>query len=128
MSDQKAGRALDHQIAAFMGDVFDGSRWLSTDGSTFSSADGGPRFYSREIGDAWNIVETLRERYGCVVSVICRTMGRSRYGVSLYGGRIAYDRPTLSHLARADTAPHAICLAALYAAANAVEEEADDGG
>lgn len=67
-------RALDRRVAVeIMGDTYDAEAnvWTATDGGTFSSHDGGPRRYSREMSAAWDVVEKLTE--GEYVKVSCNT-------------------------------------------------------
>jgi hypothetical protein len=54
-----AGRALDHFVAALLGDREEDGWWVSADGTRYSTGDGGPRPYSTEVGPAWAVVAHL---------------------------------------------------------------------
>lgn len=72
-------------------------------------------YYSTEIGDAWLVVEHLRNHYDCFVSVSVLPRVFARRGAAscvITGGDLAYPTPALTISEYAPTAPLAICRAA----------------
>lgn len=107
------GREMDARIAALIGDTQDEEGWwVSRDGSRISVDDGGPRHYSTEIAEAWKVVEKLiREGQGDFhIEHVGSTDGQHH---DWCAGRFCFD--PAEKWGYADTAPLAICRAALKA-------------
>ena len=108
-----AGRELDALIAVTVMGLYaeDGTdlgggpceSWYKPGAGRISSY--GPPRYSTEISAAWNVVEKMAED-GLVISVCWGAMGTR-------GSRASVMRMGDEHGVSAETAPHAICLAAL---------------
>jgi hypothetical protein len=79
-----------------------------------------PKPYSTDIAAAWEVLEAVSKKYECA-TVVGREYpyGRMMYAAALVGGNLRYDNPYLRLSALADTAPLAICRAALIAVAEA---------
>jgi hypothetical protein len=112
---EPAGRTLDIWVALYvMADWQDDGWWHSKDGSKTSRADGGPRPYSTEIKDAWEVVEVMRRR-GCLPTLLERANGEWRAQLLFTDGEGFRHWPG----AAADSPALAVCRAALLACVDA---------
>ncbi len=106
----EAGRELDAKIGIVLGWELRGEGgpyegfWVSPDGNM---GDGLPH-YSTSIADAWTVIGKMRAD-GYTVDLIDERNPR------IWCCEMETDEELHAHFARADTAPHAICLAALEA-------------
>lgn len=77
-------------------------------------------WYSTDIAAAWMVVEKMQERFKCGVKVFAiipeqiERVGK-KYVCSFHSGTLEYITPELHTSDKADTAPLAICRAALKA-------------
>lgn len=77
-----------------------------------------PPCYSTDISSAWEVVEKIVENFKCDVSIANRSSGNDCpriYVCRIQYGTLEYDNPDLLLYVVADTAPLAICRAALLA-------------
>lgn len=105
----EAGRELDERIASeVMGWKRDGAAWMSPAGlRTIELSSFGSFQPSTDMAAAWEVVEKLTEK-----SEPHFELSRGRDG---WHAGFDLDRPFKRVTAQADTAPHAICKAALKA-------------
>lgn len=112
MSDDD--RALDRQIAVWLGDTQDGDGcWQSLDGVLWRHEDGGPRQYSSD----WNLIKPIvaaMRAHHCVLGVNQSATGYgARFRRDWETGAISGDR--FSVISYDDDLARAVCLAALKA-------------
>ncbi len=127
MSDVDAGRALDALVAeSMMGwkrdtESYTGQCYIDNKGA-FRLPDELPH-YSTNIGDAWLVVEKMRDRLNKEDTFL------NILDSGADGWRIEFvfcpdhDAPFTEHASMADTAPLAICLASLEASQAVKEQE-----
>lgn len=79
--------------------------------------------FSIDIAAAWEVIETIVDKYNCICSV--RKIAQryqfglvKQYAATIAGGDLAYDTPDCISATLANTAPLAICRAALKAVSN----------
>jgi hypothetical protein len=70
-----------------------------------------PKSYSTDISAAWEVVEKMKEEWG----TLDITFRYDNIAVILYSTHQTGHVKISEHIGNADTAPHAICLAALKA-------------